>query len=164
MYCPKKRCIVGRHDGEPISERYIKIVEFRRGQLTRNPTKAEQHFEKHVASLIADETRTFYRSQKVFYIIDGFAFIADFYFPKFRTVVEIDGASHRKTENIERDKWRDEVLFRTGKISVVRFTNKEVLSDIYGTFNRCVRFLSEREHATPSYRKILRRVYEHLIY
>jgi very-short-patch-repair endonuclease len=56
-------------------------------------------------------------------------YIVDFYSPENKLAVEIDGSSHDKTESIEYDKNRQEEIETLG-IRVVRFTNKNVLTNI----------------------------------
>ena len=56
-------------------------------------------------------------------------FIADFYSHKVRIVIEIDGGYHLRKEQKEYDDFRDEDMKKLG-ISVIRFTNQEVLKNI----------------------------------
>lgn len=146
-------------DGQPISRMYeLKISSLKR-TFQSHPTEAEKHFEKEIAAVIADEARATFVKQRIFYITDQVGFIADFYFQKFKTVVEIDGSHHG--EIAERDQWRSGLLKDHGGISVLRFSNKEILTNTSGVFNQVVRFLGEQEKATPSHRKYLRQVYSH---
>lgn len=62
-------------------------------------------------------------------------YIADFYCPKFRLVIEIDGESHFAKEAIEYDKIRTQFIESLG-IKVVRFTNKEVMENIEGVLEK----------------------------
>ncbi len=61
------------------------------------------------------------------HIID--AFIVDFVCLKEKLIIEIDGGYHLKAEQKEKDKAREERLAQLG-FSILRFTNKEVLSNI----------------------------------
>ncbi len=58
-------------------------------------------------------------------------FIVDFYAPKIKLVVEIDGAQHLEPEHLQRDKARDTVLNGLG-LKVLRFNNHAVLTNIDG--------------------------------
>ena len=60
-------------------------------------------------------------------VISGW--IADFYFPADKVVVEIDGGSH--ANQVAYDRLRDEVMQRHG-LTVLRFTNEQVDSDLDG--------------------------------
>jgi len=58
-------------------------------------------------------------------------YIADFYCPRAKLVVEVDGGQHYYDENIEYDKVRTEYMAGLG-LRVLRFTNIEVLTNIEG--------------------------------
>lgn len=58
------------------------------------------------------------------YVIRGW--IADFYAPKPRLVVEVDGPSHWTKAGRERDAFRDRTMQDLG-LTIVRVTNEEVL-------------------------------------
>jgi len=59
-------------------------------------------------------------------------FIADFYCPKLKLVIEVDGSIHEITENHDHDIGRSEFMNDFG-ISVIRFTNEQILNDLDGT-------------------------------
>ncbi len=52
----------------------------------------------------------------------------DFYSPRLRLAIEIDGPSHESQEERERDKNRQEIIEQCG-IRFLRFTNEEVMTD-----------------------------------
>jgi very-short-patch-repair endonuclease len=56
-------------------------------------------------------------------------FIADFYCPKIKLVIEIDGSIHELPENKEYDIGRTESLNEFG-LEVIRFTNEQIVYDI----------------------------------
>jgi very-short-patch-repair endonuclease len=56
-------------------------------------------------------------------------FIADFYCPKIKLVIEVDGGIHEIPEHQAYDIGRSEILNDFG-IKVVRFTNEQVIDDI----------------------------------
>ena len=56
-------------------------------------------------------------------------FIADFYCHKYKLVVEVDGEYHNDEDQLEYDEGRTAELERFG-ITVIRFTNDEVMEDI----------------------------------
>jgi len=62
-------------------------------------------------------------------------FIVDFYCPKARLVVEIDGGRHYTQSGINRDKIRDAFLTKQ-KLKVLRFSDREVLKDPDGVVQR----------------------------
>ena len=63
------------------------------------------------------------------------SYIADFYCPKARLVIEIDGGQHYNAEGKEEDRLRDDYMARTG-ITVLRFSDREVLQNLEGILER----------------------------
>jgi len=55
-------------------------------------------------------------------------YIVDFYCPKARLVIELDGGQHYEDSMREKDVIRDEVLKGLG-LTVLRFSDREVLTD-----------------------------------
>jgi very-short-patch-repair endonuclease len=55
-------------------------------------------------------------------------YIVDFYCPRARLVVEIDGMQHLEVANVERDAIRDNQLVSIG-LKVLRFSNLQVLQE-----------------------------------
>ena len=62
-------------------------------------------------------------------------YIADFYCPAERLIIELDGQHHFTPEGIANDKERDEHL-QLMNIKVLRFENKEVLNNLTGVLKR----------------------------
>jgi very-short-patch-repair endonuclease len=58
-------------------------------------------------------------------------YIADFYCPSAKLVVEVDGGQHLTDEGIEYDRVRDEYMNSLG-LRILRFNNKEVLTNMDG--------------------------------
>lgn len=56
-------------------------------------------------------------------------YIVDFYCPKEKLVIEVDGGQHYTDEGIEKDTGRDGYLEKQG-LRVLRFSDTEVLKDI----------------------------------
>ena len=56
-------------------------------------------------------------------------YIVDFYCPKAKLVLEVDGGQHYSDEQIEIDKKRSSYLNKLG-LKVMRFTNLDVLNNI----------------------------------
>jgi very-short-patch-repair endonuclease len=53
-------------------------------------------------------------------------FIADFYCPRIKLIIEVDGSIHDITEHQEHDIGRSDILNDFG-ISVIRFTNEQII-------------------------------------
>lgn len=62
-------------------------------------------------------------------------FIADLYCPKIKLVIEVDGSIHDIPENEAYDIGRSDILNDYG-ITVIRFTNNQIIDDINGTINK----------------------------
>lgn len=56
-------------------------------------------------------------------------YIADFYCPKSKLVIEVDGGQHYTEEGKEKDRQRDEQMTEVG-VRVLRFSDRDVLENI----------------------------------
>jgi len=56
-------------------------------------------------------------------------YIADFYCPKSKLVVEIDGGQHYCAEGVMKDNKRDDYMIKAG-ITVLRFSDRDVLVNL----------------------------------
>jgi len=56
-------------------------------------------------------------------------YIVDFYCPKSRLVIEVDGGQHYSAEGKERDGVRDHYMARAG-MAVLRFSDREVFNNL----------------------------------
>ena len=75
-------------------------------------------------------------------------YIADFYCPKIKVIVEIDGGGHYTEEGQAYDTVRSETLESIG-ISILRFSNTEVLNQLDSVLER----IWEPTPPTPSLKK-----------
>lgn len=55
-------------------------------------------------------------------------YIADFYCPRVKLAIEVDGLIHDTKDQIEHDKIRDEIIAIEG-VTILRFKNSEILED-----------------------------------
>ena len=99
-------------------------------KLRKNPTKAEKYFWIQVRRKNILDMK-FTRQ----YIVSHFDndqrahfYIADFHCHQKKLIVEIDGAYHNQTKQIEYDRIRDEILIQMG-YTVLRFKNEDVLNN-----------------------------------
>ena len=93
----------------------------RRRYLRKNQTKSEK--------ILWEKLR---RGQIGFRFLRQFGigfYIADFYCPSQKLVIEVDGVHHLRTETRKYDAERTRIINECG-ISVVRFTNHQILNDI----------------------------------
>jgi very-short-patch-repair endonuclease len=55
-------------------------------------------------------------------------YIVDFYSPKAKLIIEIDGSQHLEGHHAEKDKYRDERLRRLG-LRIIRFNSRQVMEE-----------------------------------
>ncbi|MDP3182335.1 MAG: DUF559 domain-containing protein [Desulfobaccales bacterium] len=70
-------------------------------------------------------------------------YIVDFYSPKGKLVVEIDGSQHLEDHHAERDRERDNYLCRLG-LTVLRFNSRQVLKETEAVVEVIYREIAER--------------------
>lgn len=62
-------------------------------------------------------------------------YIADFYCPKVKLIIEVDGSQHYEKKGIKKDEIRSKYFENLG-LKVLRFTNLDVLKNINGVLER----------------------------
>ena len=67
-------------------------------------------------------------------------YIVDFYCPKLKLVIEVDGESHFTPEALEYDRKRTEILQGYG-LKVVRFTNEQITNNFEGVYSIIQKYL-----------------------
>jgi len=67
-------------------------------------------------------------------------YIVDFYCPKGRLILEIDGGQHYTDEGIKKDQARNQHLDKLG-FTVLRFSDMEVLKNIDGVVEKIYEYL-----------------------
>jgi len=93
-------------------------------ELRKNMTDAERRLWSTIRMKQIDSCQ-FYRQR----IIGDY--IVDFYCPRAKLVIEVDGGQHYSDEMVEMDRKRDDYLKNLG-LKVLRFSNTEVLNNIEG--------------------------------
>lgn len=84
-------------------------------------TDAEQHLWFRLRNKQLGDVQ-FYRQRPLL------SFIVDFYCPRAKLVIELDGAQHLEVEHQIKDAARDEELMKLG-IKVLRFDDRQVLRE-----------------------------------
>jgi len=97
-------------------------------QLRKNMTNAEKRLWAKIR-MRQLQGYQFYRQKPV-----G-DYIVDFFCPRAKLVIELDGSHHLIGETIEYDRIRDDYLSSLG-LRVLRFTNTEVMTNIKGVVER----------------------------
>ena len=116
--------------------RYSGQLKWNARQLRKNMTDSEQVLweclrRKQVLGV------QFYRQKPI-----G-SYIVDFFSPKAKWVIEVDGSRHKTVPEIFRDQHRDEYLANLG-LWVIRFNDLEVLQETDGVIEVIFQSLSER--------------------
>ena len=75
-------------------------------------------------------------------------YIVDFYAPKAKLVVEVDGSQHKDNEHAAADLRRDADLGSEG-LRVLRFDNLQVLKEIEGVMATILRAVAESLEENP---------------
>ena len=75
-------------------------------------------------------------------------YIIDFFCPRAKLVIEVDGSYHLVGETIEYDRIRDEYLSSLG-LRVLRFSNSDLVTHIEGVVKR----IEEKIPLNPPFRK-----------
>lgn len=110
------------------NQEMIQTAEYRARQMRQWPSPLEgkmmNFLEKH---------RVHYECQKIFYIYadDGWItryYIADFYLPESRIIVEVDGKFHDKHTQADRDRTKD-IQKHYPNTEVLRFKWKDISND-----------------------------------
>ncbi len=70
-------------------------------------------------------------------------YIVDFYAPKAKLVIEIDGSQHLVAQHVEKDRERDEYLGSLG-LMVLRFDSREALKETEAVMDVVYRVIMER--------------------
>ena len=108
--------------------------EFRQ-QLRREETPTERMLWKRLRSKQLDGFR--FRQQH------GFGpYVLDFYCPKLRLCIELDGSVHDSDEQQQRDAERT-MFLNQNRIKVIRFKNEEVEEDIEKVLSTIRKFIND---------------------
>jgi len=70
-------------------------------------------------------------------------YIVDFYAPKTKLVVEVDGSQHIKQSHAEKDRYRDDYLSRIG-LKVLRFNSRQVMKETDAVVKVIYRAMAQR--------------------
>ena len=127
---------MGRNDGNyntASPDRYLLLKDFAQTNK-RFPTDAEKLLWEHIRS-----RRLSFKFNRQHIIGDH---IVDFVCIEKKLVIEVDGGYHPEYEQMGKDELRTERLNTMG-FSVIRFSNEEVLRDLFGVINKIKNKLNE---------------------
>lgn len=77
-------------------------------------------------------------------------YIADFYCPKAKLVIELDGPVHENDESIEYDRIRDEFMKSSG-LTVIRFKNHEITENPTNALLKIKEILNKQTSLTTNF-------------
>lgn len=109
---------------------------YKRNKLIINSTKSE----RIVKSNLNELKRIRYIFQQPFFVL-GKIYFADFYFPEYKTIIEVDGGYHEVLEQKQKDEKRT-VFLGSAEMKVIRMTNEEaedsscIYETMYGITNK----------------------------
>jgi len=75
-------------------------------------------------------------------------FVIDFYCPKLKLAIELDGDSHFIEDAVIRDKERQTIIESYG-ITFLRFTNREVYENVEGILKEVVKYIKTKTSPAP---------------
>ncbi len=104
--------------------------------LRSNMTEAERHLWYRLRNKQVAGTQ-FYRQKPLL------SFVVDFFSPRAKLVIELDGAQHFEQEYLVRDKERDTQLADIG-LKVLRFDDRQVLLETDAVMDVIFQVVSER--------------------
>jgi very-short-patch-repair endonuclease len=111
-------------------------------EMRNQPTEAE----KMLWNVLSDKGIDNYKFRRQYIIGE---YIVDFVCLEKRLIIEVDGSIHNGLEQIEHDKQRTEWLESKG-FKVIRYTNNQVLSDLFNIIESIQNHLSTISVAPPS--------------
>ena len=123
---------------------YDRKLRERSQQLRKNMTAAETFLWSKI-KMKQLKGHWFYRQKTI-----G-EYIADFYCPWAKLVIEVDGGQHFTYETASNDRIRDEYMRNLG-LNILRFSNSDVLKNTDGVTEAIYRFL-EKNTLNPPLRK-----------
>ena len=116
-----------------FNNKYLKNL---RRNLRKNQTEAEHRLRKHLRNRRLGGNR-FVRQYSV-----G-KYILDFYCPKKKLAIEIDGSQHNKTIKRKQDKIRTNYLNKL-EIRVLRYWNNQVLNKTIEVLEDILKYLNKK--------------------
>ncbi len=124
---------------------YNKNLKEHARQLRENMTDAERHLWAKIRMKQLKDYQ-FYRQKPI-----G-DYIVDFFCPKAKLIIEVDGSQHFVNETIEYDRIREEYVSSLG-LKVLRFTNTEVLKHVEGVVERIAEEMNEKIPLNPPFQR-----------
>ena len=122
---------------EEVHRYNIKQLKDKRRELRRNQTIEESILWQCLRGKNLNGFK-FYRQYSI-----G-PYIVDFYCPRYRLAIEIDGSHHKEEETIKYDEERDN-YFKSINVYTVRFWNDDIRSNLEATLSQILSKVSKLE-------------------
>jgi len=106
-------------------------------EFRNNPT----HAESTLWNAIKRDQILGYRFRRQ-YVVAGF--ILDFYCPRLRLAIEVDGEIHNLSANQIKDAGRENII-KQNNINIIRFTNKEIEENIITVLTNLKKYIKNIE-------------------
>jgi len=116
--------------------RYKDQLKRKARQLRKNMTDSESVLWSRLRGKQLSDVQ-FYRQKPI-----G-EYIVDFFAPRTKLVVEVDGSQHLEGEQAEKDRYRDEYLATVG-LKILRFNSREVLEETDAVVEVIYRTMAEQ--------------------
>jgi very-short-patch-repair endonuclease len=116
--------------------RYKDQLKHKARQLRKNMTDSERVLWSRLRGKQISDVQ-FYRQKPI-----G-EYIVDFFAPRTKLVIEVDGSQHLEEEQAEKDRYRDEYLATVG-LKVLRFNSREVLEETDAVVEVIYRTMAEQ--------------------
>ena len=112
----------------------------------RNLRKKQTEAEKKLWAILRNRQLAGIKFRRQFFI--G-RYILDFYCPEYMVGVEADGGQHYEDKGREGDEIRTKELKELG-VEIIRFSDREILTNIDGVYEVIGRVLEKRKEINPS--------------
>lgn len=127
----KKQKIINSLESNKVVTRY-QLMKFRENSLRENPTPSEvklySTFKKHLKQMFKEKELLKCKFQKGIMLQNSRFYIIDIYHYASKLAIEVDGPIHGDTQDY--DTKRDHNLLVEKQIKTLRFTNKQVYSEL----------------------------------
>src|SRR3989344_1017494 len=81
-------------------------------------------------------------------------FVVDFYCPRKKLVIEVDGGINERAESQESDTLREKFLCKKG-LRILRIRNEEIFHDLFEVWRRILQACGQKTHIPPPHRQSL---------
>ena len=113
----------------------------------RNLRKNQTDAEKKLWSILRNRQLSGVKFRRQFPLGLG-RYIVDFYCPEYKLGIEADGGQHYENKGRERDEFRTKEL-KELSVEIIRFNNKEILTNIDGVFEVIHKAIEEKKDNPP---------------